>query len=154
MSTIKLNDLITEGNTLNESTGDRLYAYTEQGTGDILALYYALGSGSDIKLRNKKSFNSKEHSHDVKKLYKWAKSQKPIKKTDKYEVYKVPHYGYITSYIETKPGEYIHSKLSVWGGKHKPKKYLYLTFSTDSSQKYQVIDIFDDKNEALNWISK
>jgi len=110
-----------------------------------LWLTYSQGSGSTIQLPNlKKYLNSditdKEHyDSDVLKIKDIVKSMKPIAKTKNSKLYEIPTY----------PEARGNNKYDIFGGDVKPNGKIYMIVTNEKST---IINFFEKKNEAMNWI--
>lgn len=140
---------------LNEASGRDVVYGEESPSGIYLWVSYAPGSGTTHPLKDFKSvwihnspsskFAQNKNKYLVKDLVDWSKTRKPILKTNKAAVYKVPVY---------KP---VHSReggprtMSVWGGDVQPTSGVYIVISQEINDSY-VIDFFKTFNEARNWI--
>ena len=115
---------------------------------DTLWLAYGQGSGTTSYMPNiKKALSNKsgDRTYDFivdRILEKYVPTHKPMKtnKDKSVLLYEIPYYE-LTSY-----GTY-----DIWGGDIKPKKKMYMVISTSKSG-LTVINIFDNKNEALAWM--
>ena len=112
-----------------------------------LWLTYAQGSGSTIQLPDlKKYLNSdntdKEHyDSDVLKIKDIVKSMKPLKsaKEKDSKLYEIPTYGEARG----------NNRYDIFGGDVKPNGKIYMIVTNEKST---IINFFEKKNEALNWI--
>ena len=111
-----------------------------------LWLQHAEGSGQTIQLPDIKRYvtdkkGDKNYDSLVPKIAKWANKAKAIKKQANSKLFKIPRYELKTQLGNTK---------DIWGGTQKPVGYLYM--NVDTNEAMTVINIFDNKNEAMAWI--
>lgn len=111
---------------------------------DTLWVAYGQGSGitsymPDIKKYLTSDSDDTHYDSIVNKIEKFAEENKPLKKKSNVKLYEVPYYD-----------KYEYGRtLDIWGGDIKPSKKYYLIIT---EEKHTVVNIFDNKNEAMGWI--
>ena len=109
----------------------------------MLWISYSPNSGQTTRIRGRgwitDKSDSKNFDSGVRLYVKWAKQNKPIKKSKTQKLFKIPEFdgGDAKEY-------------TIWGGDEKPKKWLYLLVAT--GKKINVITVFHSKAEAMSWI--
>jgi hypothetical protein len=109
----------------------------------MLWISYSPNSGQTTRLRGRgwitDKSDSKNFDSGVRLYVKWAKKNKPIKKSKTQKLFKIPEFD------GGRAEEY-----TIWGGDEKPKKWLYLLVAT--GEKINVISVFHSRAEAMSWI--
>jgi len=109
----------------------------------MLWISYSPNSGQTTRIRGRgwitDKSGSKNFDSGVRLYVKWAKQNKPIKKSKTQKLFKIPEFdgGDAKEY-------------TIWGGDEKPKKWLYLLVAT--GKKINVITVFHSRGEAMSWI--
>ena len=113
---------------------------------EVDTLWVAYGQGSGITsympdIRKYLTTNSEDTHYDslVHKLEEYSDNNRPLKEKSNVKLYEIPYYGR-RDYGKT---------LDIWGGDVKPSKKYYFTIT---KEKHTIVNIFDNKNEAMNWI--
>jgi len=126
---------------LKEATKDKVIFVKDE-----LWVTYGQGSGMtaqfpDIKKYITDSKGDKNFDSLVPKLVKFAAVNKPMKAKGNSKLFEIPKYDL------TPTGE----RYDIWDGKIKPIGKLYMIIDTNS--KMTVVNLFDNKKEAINWIN-
>ena len=109
----------------------------------MLWISYSPNSGQTTRIRGRgwitDKSDSKNFDSGVRLYVKWAKQNKPIKKSKTQKLFKIPEFdgGDAKEY-------------TIWGGDEKPKKWVYLLVAT--GKKINVITVFHSRGEAMSWI--
>ena len=110
---------------------------------DMLWISYSPDSGQTTRLRGRgwitDKSGDKNFDSGVRHYVKWAKQNKPIKKSKTQKLFKIPEYSGGSA-----------KEYTIWGGDEKPKKWLYLLVAT--GKKLNVISVFHSRAEAMSWI--
>ncbi|MCD6435619.1 MAG: hypothetical protein J7L15_04460 [Clostridiales bacterium] len=128
---------------LFEKTEDQVYFQ-----GDTLWAAYGEGSGTtsynlDIKKYLNSDSSDTDHYDDiVQKILRYSKQAKPLKSKNNVKLFE------ISKYPESRYAEF-GKKLDIWGGDIKPQKKYYMIVTEEKST---IVNFFDKKYEALNWI--
>lgn len=130
-------------NLIEANTDTVLYSQGE------LWVTYGQSSGQTVQIgQNGKTFvtdkkNDPNFNSTVPKIKKWAKKTKPMDNNGhQTNMYKIPEYG------RTKMGD----TYDIWGGDKTPIGYVYLVMNVSSHNVYDVVNFFDNKNEAKAWL--
>lgn len=86
-----------------------------------------------------KKGDEKQNTGLINDVFKFAKTATPIKSTKEKRLFAIP------MYIGKSQKEY-----DIYDGTEKPKKLLYMMVYDNNVIK--VVNFFDNKNEALNWL--
>jgi hypothetical protein len=112
---------------------------------DELWLAYGQGSGQTIQLPklskylNSDPSDTEHYDSAIDRLIDYASSLKPIKKTSNTKLYEIPRYNLIPQ------GQFY----DIWNGDVKAKSKIYMSITDEKST---IINFFEKKNEALNWV--
>ena len=126
---------------LKESSGDKIYMLD-----NYLWTSYSPNSGTTAKVVRNSYFTDKKsddhYDYIAHYILKWATKEKPIAKSKTQKMFKVPVYN-------PKLSGYDATNYSVWGGHETPYRYMWMIISYGN---INVINLFDSKNEASNWL--
>jgi len=102
------------------------------------------GKSMNISTGRKNSFKTDkkgDRSYDslVKEIAEWSKNNRPMKSSGSSKLFEIPEYNILND---------PHSEYDIWGGEQEPKDKIYMVVEEDE----KIINLFDNKNEAINWI--
>ena len=111
---------------------------------DTLWVAHGQGSGTTTYMPDTKKYmtdktGDKNFDSNVRKIVQWANKAKTMKKKKGAKLLAIPYYDH------TRTGTF-----DVHGGDIKPKKNYYMNISESA---ITVINIFENKNEAVNWFN-
>jgi hypothetical protein len=124
---------------INEKNNDKVIFVV-----DTLWVTYGQSSGTTSYMPNIKAYltdNKDDEHYDsiVPKLLKFSHSNKPLKSNSSTKLFEIPFYE-----LNQNGRSY-----DIWGGDIKPIKKYYITIT---EEKNTIVNIFTNKNEAINWI--
>ena len=138
---LNVNDFLKEyyGNRVDEDKNCVYYSAGE------IWVSYSQGSGQTIQLPDTRKYlnnDNKDIEHfdsTVNKIEKWSKTAKVLKSKVKSKLFEIPVY----------PLSNTGDKYEIWGGNIKSIKKMYMIVTVEKST---IINFFEKKNEALNWM--